>query len=69
MSVAHGVAHQVLQRPVQITWLGFHPGAVAIGGRQAQAALHRDVGAQRCQFFDHLIDQRIQIDALKIQCR
>ncbi|MNI43684.1 hypothetical protein D3C73_980230 [compost metagenome] len=54
---------------MQVTRLGLDPGVVVIGRRQAQAALHRDVGTQRREFLDHLIDQRIQIDALKIQRR
>ena len=54
---------------MQVARLSLDPGIVAIGRRQAQSALHRDVGTQRRQLLDHLIDQRIQVDALEVQRR
>ncbi|RMV01405.1 hypothetical protein ALP19_05775 [Pseudomonas syringae pv. tomato] len=69
LGMAHRVADQVLQRPVQITRLGLDPGRLALFRRETLAARDPDIRAQRGQFGDNLIDQRTQIDALKIQGR
>ena len=67
--MAHRVTHQILQGAVQIPRLSLDPGIIVVGSRQAQPTLHRDLGAQRRQFFDHLIDQCVQVNALKRQRR
>ncbi len=54
---------------MQIAGFGFDPGAIIVGRGQALPTTHRDITAQRCQFGDHLIDQRIQIHPLKVQRR
>ena len=64
--MAHGVAHQVLQGAVQVTQLAIHQHWL---GRRWSAAQQPNGRTQRRLFAEHLIEQGVEVDALKLQRR